>query len=32
MKTIPLTNSTDVTLVDDEDYNRVMQYSWNLLS
>lgn len=32
MRTIPLTNSTLVALVDDEDYDRVMQYKWSLSS
>jgi len=30
MKQIPLTNSHRVALVDDEDYERVRRYNWNL--
>lgn len=29
MKTIILTNSNEVALVDDEDFERVNQYEWN---
>ncbi len=30
MKTIPLTNSDQVTFVDDQDYEYLMQWSWRL--
>lgn len=30
MKSIPLTNSTAIVLVDDEDYSRVMEFRWQL--
>ena len=30
MKTIKLTNVDDITIVDDSDYNKAIQYSWFL--